>query len=414
MLDRMVDWLARRTALELALILAAVAELLFLAHLGDPNKMVFDETHYVRAARIIYGLESPANEEHPVLAKWLIGLSMDWFGDTPWGWRVLGTVAGTATALSIFWIAMLLFQDRRTAVTAGVIALLDQLLFIQARIAMLDTYMAAFLMAGLAFALWAWRGPGDARWRLAAAGLSLGLAVACKWAAAPYVALACIAAAIARWRDPARFAGTSLLTPALWIGIPALVAYFVSFAPAFWYQHGPLSIARLLPYQLEMYVQQTKPLSPHTYMSDWWQWPLISRPIWYFYEQVDGVQRGILLVGNPAIMWGGLIAVAACLWWGVKDRSPALLWAGGIWVFAFALWVVIPKKIGFYYYYYLPALFLSLALAGAFQKSRTGKEPAIFLTVALAAFLYFYPIIAALPLVNDQAFLTWMWFDSWR
>ena len=39
-----------------------------------------------------------------------------------------------------FWIALLLFQDRRTAMTAGVLALLDQMLFIQARIAMLDAH----------------------------------------------------------------------------------------------------------------------------------------------------------------------------------------------------------------------------------------------------------------------------------
>jgi dolichyl-phosphate-mannose--protein O-mannosyl transferase len=412
-LDRIVDWLARRSPLQLALIVALVAEVLFLGHLGDPAKMVFDETHYVPAARATFDMLRRTNEEHPLFAKWLIGLSMALFGDDPWGWRVLSTVAGTATAVSIFAIALALFEDRRTALTAAVIALLDQMLFIQARIAMLDSYMAAFLMTGLALALWAWRGERDARPRLFSAGLCLGLAVGCKWTAIPYVALACVTAAIVALRTPGRLARTGRFTPALWIGLPALAAYFATFAPALGYADNPLGLGQLVSYQFHLLDEQTKPLAAHTYMSDWWQWPLISRPIWYFYEAIGGVQRGIFLVGNPAVMWGGLIAVIACLWRGLQTRSPALLWAAGIWVFAFGMWIVIPKKIGFYYYYYLPALFLSLALAGAFQHMRSGRIPALFLAIALGLFVYFYPIIAGTPLANDQAFLHWMWFSTW-
>jgi dolichyl-phosphate-mannose-protein mannosyltransferase len=33
-----------------------------------------------------------------------------------------------------------------------------------------------------------------------------------------------------------------------------------------------------------MYALQTQVLKQHTYQSDWWSWPLMIRPIWYFYE----------------------------------------------------------------------------------------------------------------------------------
>ena len=52
---------------------------------------------------------------------------------------------------------------------------------------------------------------------------------------------------------------------------------------------NPLSIATLLPFQLDIYHQQTQVLSAHTYQSDWWTWPLDLRPIWYLYEPVDWV-----------------------------------------------------------------------------------------------------------------------------
>src|SRR6476661_7809731 len=113
----------------MALLLALLAELLFAVRLGQPAKLMFDEVYYVPAGRSIFGLAAPANEEHPLLAKWLIGLSAALFGDAPVGWRVLGTVAGTATMLSIYAITLRLFGDIRTAATAALLALLNQMLF---------------------------------------------------------------------------------------------------------------------------------------------------------------------------------------------------------------------------------------------------------------------------------------------
>ena len=41
-------WFGRLTPLQVAILLAIVAEILFAAQLGQPNKLMFDETHYVR------------------------------------------------------------------------------------------------------------------------------------------------------------------------------------------------------------------------------------------------------------------------------------------------------------------------------------------------------------------------------
>ena len=35
--------------------------------------MMFDETHYVPAARALFAGQAYTNIEHPLLAKWLIG-----------------------------------------------------------------------------------------------------------------------------------------------------------------------------------------------------------------------------------------------------------------------------------------------------------------------------------------------------
>jgi dolichyl-phosphate-mannose-protein mannosyltransferase len=412
-------------------LLLVVAQALFLFGLGEPGQMFFDETHYVPAARDLITGTRYGNIEHPLAAKTLIGLSMLLFGDTPWGWRVLSTVAGTATVAAIFGIAQSLFRDTRVALIAGVLALLNQTLFIQARIAMLDVYMGAFLLLGLWLLIDGYGRERGARWRLAASGALFGLAIGCKWLAIPFLGAAGLGFLALRGRaargagvhgflfsrDLPAWRGVSTLEGALWIGVLAILFYLATFAPAFFVRDNALQLGDLLSHQHVIYLEQTKWLAPHNYQSQWWQWPTMERPIWYLYERVNGVLRGVLLIGNPAVMWGGLVAVAACLWGGLRARDPRLLLVAGLWLFSYGIWALIPKKIGFFYYYYVPGLMLPLALAAAFGRYCRGRLrwlPPAFLTLAGALFVYFYPIISARPLAHEQAFQHWTWFESWK
>ena len=372
-LTRMKDWLGQRTTMQHAWFLAVLAQALFLFNLKHPNKLMFDEFYYVPAARATFGAFERINGEHPLFAKWLIGLSMSLFGNTPWGWRVLSTVAGTATILAVFSIAQGMFQNRRAATAAALFALFNQMVFIQSRIAMLDGYMGAFLMVGMACALWAKSSTQYPRSLLVASGICLGLAIGCKWTAMPYLALLGGAVALVKRKDAASFGEARWFEPSLWIGVPATLVYFATFAPALFYEKNPVPLDGLLSYQAHMYRSHVKAVGTHPYMSPWWKWPLIQRPIWYFYERVDGALRGVLMIGNPAVMWGGLVAVVVCLAMGVKNRQAALLWAAGLYCFSLGEFIVIPKKICYYYYYYLPALFLSFALAGTFITSEPGN-----------------------------------------
>ncbi len=405
-MQRVIEKLERLTPLQMALILAALAEMLFAWHLNQPTQLMFDETHYVPAARDIFGLVTRANEEHPPFAKWLIGLSMAIFGDNPVGWRALSTVAGVATMLAIYAVALRLFGEVRTAATAALLALLNQMLLVQARIAMLDTFAGAFLFVSIALLAWGY-GRAERRW-LIASGLSLGLAVACKWSALPYAAPLGLAV-LCGWRREWLRAG-------LLFGGMAALAYFATFIPAIFYEREPIKLDQLLPFQLRMFELQTRPLAHHTYQSTPWQWPLLTRPIWYLYEPIDGVQRGVILLGNPAIMWGGLVALASCLWDGVRDRARPLLILACLYLFAFGILVIIPKKIGFFYYYYFPGLILPLLIAATFHHLYRRKErwlPATFMTVSFALFAWFYPILCAAPLDGPQAFQRWMWLSTW-
>lgn len=425
--------LRRPNPLLIALSIGFLAQALFLWHLATPHILVFDEVHYVPAARTLLELSGPINTEHPLLAKELIAAGIALFGDNSFGWRFFSTVAGSATIVSVFGILWLLFGRLRPAVMGAIFVLLNFTVFIQARIAMLDGFYAAFTLGAIAAMLWAMRAPVDKTWqRWIVASMLFGLGVACKWTAIPYGAYAVFAFLVVRWRDariqkrPAAAAfsgkhqphwpGLSAFAALGTLGLVSISIYFLTFLPAFFYTDQPLTLSALLPFQAAMWAQQTQVLPHHNYQSSWWSWPLLIRPIWYLYQAADGAQRGILMLGNPVLMWGGLVAVLACLWKGVRERDPKLLAVAGLWIASVIVWAVTPKSIGFYYYYYLSSIFLCMALAAAFERWARGKWAHWdegFAILAFGVAVYFLPILSAAALPNDMAFLHWMWFSTW-
>ena len=404
----------------IATAIGAAAQFLFTLNISRPSILLFDEVHYVRAARILMTLDGPANIEHPMLGKSLIALGIRLFGDNQYGWRILSSVAATAVVLGVFWILWELFHRVRPAVIGALLVVLNNTVFVQARIGMLDGFMAAFLVLGMLALIRSAFAPPDRTWRHWILGsVLLGLAVGVKWTAAPYVAFAGIGFLLVRRYDASRGAvhwqGMRPIPALATLALVSVLTYLLTFAPAFFYARDPLTLSTLLPFQWTMYLQQTQVLPAHTYQSSWWTWPLLIRPIWYLYEPVDGAQRGVLLIGNPAVMWGGLVAVAYCLWAGWRRRSVTLLGIGSVWVASLAIWAIIPKSLGFYYYYYPSTIFLCLSLAAALDdlRGRVRHWDTTFVAVSAVLFVYFYPILSAAALPDADAFRRWMWFPTW-
>jgi dolichyl-phosphate-mannose--protein O-mannosyl transferase len=395
---------------------------LFLWRIGDPAKLDFDETHYVPAARALLALDLLPNPEHPPLGKLLIALGIALFGDDPFGWRVMSALFGALLVFSAMMATRWLFLRRPAAIMTGLLLLFSQTLYIQARIAMLDIFMASFLMLGLWQLVALYRIGFTDRWRFMIAGASLGLAMACKWTAISLVAPSLPFFIWLLWSAKKRSANEAPALPlreALgWLGPFALLAYLATFLPYHFLRHDALSIAGIVPQQFNMLHMQSSPMGSHPYQSRWWQWVLDLRPIWYFYETVGGIQRGVLYIGNPAICWGGLIALAASLWAGIREHARPLLLPVLLWAWPLAFFILAPKPVQFYYHYFLSSLMLCIASAGVLDHYfwRKGNRLVPWLIIGLAGlvFLEFYPIISAGALGGPQDFNRWMWLDSWR
>ena len=400
---------------------------LCLVRLAIPSQPYFDELHYLPAAREWLSGEQFLNREHPPLGKQLLALGMVLFGDGPLGWRAMPFAAGVITlfaATRAMWFAT---QLRFATIAFGVLLASGFFLFIHARIAMLDIFMAAFLaLAAWHFAA-AIREPETARFRLAVTGVALGLAMASKWNAIPLAILPGIAFFIARLsagrlrllfsQRGAPIPGMSLVEAGLWLGIVPLAIYALTYAPALALQDNPFASGGLIALHQSMLALQTQVLAPHTYQSSWPDWIFNLRSIWYLYEDVDGAQRGIVLIGNPLTMLLGLPALTWCLASGIAHRN----WTRLAMVIGYAtsliLWMIAEKSVQFYYHYFLPSTFLLGALALALDALWRGGQrwlSGVILAASVAVFLWFYPILSAAALDGPDTWLSWMWIDSWR
>ena len=409
----------------------AFIALLFLAlclvRLGIPSQPYFDEVHYLPAARALLEGSEYLNREHPLLGKEIVALGIALFGDTPWGWRIFSALAG-AGALCAFMRALWFASGSRFATIAyGVLLASGFALFVHARIAMLDIFMTAFF----ALALWqlaaAVREPETGRRRLAVAGVALGLSMASKWNAAPLAVLPGLAFLAARWSAGRRrlftsrrgipVPGVSLLEAALWLGAVPLLVYAATFLPAYGFDRDALEPGGFVELHRQIVALQESVVEPHPYQSQWFEWLLNWRAIWYLYETVDGAQRGVLLIGNPLTMLLGLPALAWCAWAGIARRRRDALAVAALYAAGIGFWIVVNKPIQFYYHYFLPSCFLLAGLALALDEVwKRGRRRSVLgvLAASLLLFAWFYPILSAAPLEGAHSFARWMWLDSWR
>jgi predicted membrane-bound dolichyl-phosphate-mannose-protein mannosyltransferase len=387
-------------------ILIGVASLLFLAiGIGRPSTPIFDESLYIAGARSLLEGTHDANPEHPPLAKILIAGAMKLAGDNPLGWRMAGAVCGALTLSGIFFWTYLLLGDYALALTAAALTLLNNFIFVMARVAMLDVFYFAFVMwAVLAFtaALVLDLSVGRRRLLLLASGLLFGLGSACKWNAVVTLAGTALAAAVLY------FTNTRHLRE---IGIPATVMALVilppaAYALAFWplchrfhLAFTPRELASLNAYIWRYHL--ACPGNP-TLDTRWYQWLFRATP-----------ERALnYLMGNWVVVWGGFLALLTCAWTFLKTRALP----EGLVVLFYAVnllqWVLIPQQRTVYYYYFPPAMFLGVAIAimlGRMRRQRIFgmRISLLILLTAAVFFLYCYPRMAALDAPFDCMLGCW-------
>jgi len=402
-----------------------------------PAKPYFDEVHYVPAAREILKGDFATNTEHPPLAKQLIAASIAVFGDNPFGWRLMSAVFGAFAAVGIYLWALALFEDEGAAWWSTGVTLANQVLYVQSRIAMLDIFMAAFLLWALAAFSATWLPSMRARTKslLTATGVLLGLAGACKWVGVlAWLGIAGTVAAVKiLQRLKTKFgkpADTDWYRPDLWqdvtlggwswyLVVLPFAAYYLCFLP---FGLSALLPNHFVPAQIAMWQLNSMVGGTHPYMSSWTDWPTIARPIWYYFDALkwdtgEASARAVVFLGNPLVLWSGVVAIAACLYGALEHRRKDAFLISVAYCVLYFSWAIIPRKLEFAFYYLPAALALGPALAYLFYRTPLNRWPwarRAFLAASILLFVYFLPVSSAAVTASQPQFNQLMWFANWR
>jgi dolichyl-phosphate-mannose-protein mannosyltransferase len=298
--------------------------------------------------------------------------------------------------------------------------------FVQSRIAMLDIFALAFGLFAVAAFMHGFRKQRPHLW-FALAGMAFGFSIACKWSGLFGLAICIVVVAVIRllqgWGT--QFAdgkACDWYRPGLWpdfryahfgacfVLIPAIV-YLASFVPLYGF-----SLADLVEAQRRIFSDNTTTaIAGHTYMSAWPSWPFLLRPVWYLFDKIgDDRIAAVVFLGNPLVLWPALPALMVCLRdWIVTRRVDAFLILSFC-IGSYLAWAVLPRTVGFLYYYLPSATLDSLALVYVLSRGNTPRWLLWgYVGVAFAGFAVMLPISAAFVGTSMATFNRLMLFQNW-
>ena len=440
--------------------------------LGRFNSFVFDEVYYAKFANN-YLTHTKFFNAHPPLSQYIIAVGI-WLGDMlPIGHDTVNTLTGSLrTTFSYRWfnaifgsfipivvggLAYHLTKRRSYMVIAAVLMALDGLFLVDSRYALNNVFLVLFGLLGQLWLLMGLNLQGWRRWSLGlAAGVFFGLSIACKWNGlwfllGPWLLLGTIVVQqfvtgrqqteitdYPEQTEPSvlvKFSRLRIWEILLYLLVVPAIVYAISWiphlqqnpSPNFWEMQGQI---------LHYHEGVGNGKKVHPYCANWYTWPLMMRPLAYYYHVVkDPAGRAgfntiydVHAMGNPFLWWFAFATIVVMTWqlgkrllaktaWNFQAQEVALpifcLANYGANLFP---WIRVTRCV--YIYHYMGSLvFAVLALAWVLDRWLHSPIPqlrgwgitAIF--IVAIAFVWWLPIYLGLPL-NPVSLALRMWFNQ--
>lgn len=422
------------------------------------NTLVFDEVYFAKFGHH-YLTQTEFFDAHPPLGKYLIALGIAFKGFNTWGFRWVNALIGAAIPLVLSGIAYQLSKRPSYALITAALASLDGLLLVESRYALLNVHILFFGLLAHWLVLVALNYKEHQRnWWLAGASASFGATIAVKWNGLGFL----LGLYLLWWMtkmSQAWFGAqdnqqrrlpiqklSELSWLQLFVYLPAIALFIYSIL---WIPHlaqNPEFNFWQVHQEIFSYHRRVGGPEAHPYCSAWYTWPLLLKPISYFYQLTRSTIEPLPVIGpplpqnaanwiysvyatgNPILWWASTIAIFCLLAWGGTqiwhrliqrfqgNHLPAHLSAEQVWIplyvgvnylANFLPWIGVSRCT--FLYHYMPAsMFSSLALAwlmegGLHSSDQWLRTLAVaLLIVSLISFIVCLPLFLGLPISPIQ------------
>lgn len=418
----------------------------------------FDEIYHGRTAyEYIQGIYCYENT-HPPLGKCFIALGMLIFGVNPFGWRIMGCLFGIAMLPVLYFFSKRFFKESWLAIVTTTLFAVDFMHFSQTRIATIDVFVTFFVILMYYFMYqytqFSFYDTKLSRTLipLGCCGVAMGLGIASKWTG---IYAGAGLAVIFFWQIFKRyneytiavknpegetngirheyviksFTKNTVITLAccivFFIIVPGII-YGLSYLP-FDDGTGEGWFKMMIRNQSTMYNYHSALDATHPFSSQWWQWPIIYRPIWYYSGHVsDTVAEGISAFGNPLIWWIGIPAFLYMVYLAFKDKDKKAIFLAIGYLAQYTPWFLVSRCI--FIYHYFPSVPFVVMMIGysickisqretvfgmAMTKKKWIKVAVVYTVATVILFAMFYPVLSGQPVNKSYVDTFLRWFDSW-
>jgi dolichyl-phosphate-mannose-protein mannosyltransferase len=433
------------------------------------NTLVFDEIYFAKFGHD-YLTHTNFFDAHPPLGKYLIAAGIWLKGFNTWGFRWMNALIGSCIPLIVVGLGYQLTRRYSFALIAGILAVLDGLLLVESRYGLINVYILTFGLLGHLLTLISSHAPkGWRQWVwLTLAGLSFGATAAVKWNGLGFLLGLYLFWGISRlgglrqnhsagsqgspWISLSQL---SFLKLFVYIPLVGAVLYSLLWIPHL-LQNPEFNFVQVHQQMFSYHQRVGNGPSIHPYCSTWLSWPLMLRPVSYFYQRASSLLEpmpmmgpplptenaryiySVYAMGNPFLWWCATVAIALILgsviWQGIQwflhskasdpnhtplsaEESSVSLYLATGYVANLLPWLSISRCA--FLYHYMPAyLFSSLAIAWLLERwllSPWKRFRAISLTLLLIfalSFLFWLPFYLGLPLLPTSWQLR-IWYQSW-
>jgi dolichyl-phosphate-mannose-protein mannosyltransferase len=453
------------------------------------NTLVFDEVHFVN-----FGINYLTGKEffnaHPPVAQYIIAIGI-WLGSffpassdtinnlagsniSTFSYRWFNALFGSFIPVFIGYLAYYLSNRQSYGIIAALLASLDGFFLVESRYALNNIYIVFFGLLGHLCFLLALRSPTKRARLLTWSGIFLGTSFATKWNGLGYLLglyfILIIAALVKSYNTyiatPTKKTITSqssrkkrsIVLPYLWqnlyryssqdiisnlIFVP-LVVYCILWIPHL-IMNPQFNFLEVHQQAIGFHNNMLDGKDVHPYCSPWYSWPLMWKPIAYFFQTaintndlipsypplpsgIGNIIYDVHAIGNPILWWlstAAIVILSLLFWQSFLPRSIGKnLSHPATWIVIYIIcnyaanmlpWVKVTRCL--FIYHYMPAYaFAWLAIAWIVDRFLESENLIFFgsliTSLIIIAFIYWFPIYMGLPL-SRNAYDMRMLFNNW-